>query len=76
MRRYINDYCEGICSTEVAYGARVRNDESRPCWRSRCGKEISEFATEQSFIDFGERLCDQCYTDELVDLGLLMRHNG
>lgn len=40
------------------------------------GKEISEFATEQSFIDFGERLCDQCYTDELAVLGLLMRRNG
>ena len=70
MRRYINDYCEGICSTEVAYGARVRNGESRSCWRSRCGKEISEFSTEQSFVDFEERLFDQCYTDELTVFGL------
>ena len=76
MRRYINDYCEGICSTEVAYGARVRNGESRPCCCSRCEREISEVSTEQSFIDSGERLCDQCYTDELADLGLLMRRNG
>ena len=43
---------------------------------SRCGKEISEFAIEQNSIDFGERLCDQCYTDELEALGLLMRRNG
>ena len=76
MRRYINDYCEGISSSEVAYGARVSKNESRPCYCLRCGKEISEFATEQSFIDFGERLCDQGYTDEIAALGLLMRHNG
>ena len=46
MRRYMNDYCEGIGSTEVAYGARVSKNESRPCCCARCGKEISEFATE------------------------------
>lgn len=71
MRRYINDYCERIGSSEVAYGARAIKNESRPCCCSRCGKEISEFATEQNFVDFGERLCDQCYTDELAMLGLL-----
>ena len=76
MRRYINDYCEGICSTEVTYGVRVNKNERRPCCCSRCGMKISEFATEQSFIDFGDRLCDQCYTDELAALGFLMRRNG
>ena len=76
MRRYINDYCDGIGSNEVAYGARISKNESRPRCCSKCGMKISEFATEQGFIDFWKRLCDQCYTDELVDLGLLMRHNG
>ena len=76
MRRYINDYCEGIGSTEVTYGVRASKNESRPCCCSRCGKEISGLATEQSFIDFGERLCDQCYTEELAMLGLLMRRDG
>ena len=76
MRRYINDYCDGIGSNEVAYGARISKNESRPRCCSRCGMKISEFATEQGFIDFWERLCDQCYTDELADLGLLMRRNG
>lgn len=75
MRRYINDYCEGIGSSEVAYGARVSKNASRPCCCSRCGKEISEFATEQNFVDFGEWLCDQCYTDELAMLGLLKGRN-
>ena len=73
MRRYINDYFDGIGSNEVAYGARISKNGSRPRCCSRCGMKISEFATEQSFIDFVERLCDQCYTDELADLGLLMR---
>lgn len=76
MRRYINDYCEGIGSTEVTYGVIVSKNESRPCCCSICGKEISGLATEQSFIDFGERLCDQCYTEELAMLGLLMRRDG
>ena len=76
MRRYINDYCDGIGSNEVAYGARISKNESRPRYCSRCGKEISGLATEQSFIDFGERLCDQCYTEELAMLGLLMRRDG
>ena len=76
MRRYINDYCDRIGSNEVAYGARISNDESRPYCCSKCGMKISEFAIEQSFIDFVERLCDQCYTDELAALGLLMRRNG
>ena len=76
MCRYINDYCDRIGSNEVAYGARISNDESRPYCCSKCGMKISEFATEQSFIDFGERLCDQCYTEELAMLGLLMRRDG
>ena len=76
MRRYINDYCERIGSMEVAYGARISTNKSRPRYCSRCGKEISGLATEQSFIDFGERLCDQCYTEELAMLGLLMRRDG
>lgn len=76
MRRYINDYCDGIGSNEVAYGARISKNESRPRCCSRCGMKISEFAIEQSFIDFVERLCDQCYTDELAALGLFMRRNG
>lgn len=66
MHRYINDYCEGIDSTEVAYGARVRNGENRLYWRSRCGKEISEFAAEKSSVDFGDQLCDQCYFVEAL----------
>ena len=76
MHRYINDYCDRIGSNEVAYGARISNDESRPYCCSKCGMKISEFATGQSFIDFWERLCDQCYTDEMADLGLLVRRNG
>lgn len=76
MRKYMNDYCEGIGSYEIAYGARYSKNESRPCCCARCGKEISQFSTEQSFIDFGENLCDDCYTDELAILGLIKRRNG
>ena len=76
MCRYINDYCERIGSREVVYGARISTHKSRPRYCSRCGKEISGLATEQCFIDFGERLCDQCYTEELAMLGLLMRRDG
>ena len=76
MRRYINDYCDRIGLNEVAYGARISKNESRPRCCSRCGTEISGLATEQSFIDFGEQLCDQCYADELVALGFLMRRDG
>ena len=57
MRRYINDYCEGIGSSEVAYGARVSKNESRLCCCSRCGKEISEFATEQRVSSISESGC-------------------
>ena len=74
MRRYANDYREGVFSNDVAYGVRFSRNESRPCCCSRCGKEILDFATEQSFIDFGERLCDDCYTDELMVLGVVVNH--